>query len=273
VQVQCGAPDEATTPVVHDWPEGEVPRFVRPELTESQVLLRRPFSLAGREQVEGRTILLIVHRVVGRGSAWLSRLAEGDTLSILGPLGNWFTWPENMTTALLVGGGVGLPPLFYLAEDLYRAGKHAQAFVGAAGQHLLPLNIDATHTPSKAGWPTPCVAEFSRYGVEAAITTDDGSVGMEGLVSEALFNWIDQGRVEASTTVVYTCGPEPMMQAVAEGCLARSIACQVAMERKMACGMGTCQSCVCKTRTSGGWQYKLVCTDGTVFDAREIVWD
>ncbi|MFW6154809.1 MAG: dihydroorotate dehydrogenase electron transfer subunit [Planctomycetota bacterium] len=275
VQLQCNTPDPEAAPVVHDWSADRPPRFVRPDVVADEALLRRPFSLAGREAEGGRTILSILYRVLGRGSTWLSGLGAGDAVSVLGPLGNAFTWTDEMTTGLLVGGGVGLPPMFYLADALHRAGKHAQAFVGATTQRLLPLNIDPTVTPSKAGWPTPCAAEFARYGVETAVTTDDGSLGMEGLVTEALFTWIDQGRVDPAATLVYTCGPEPMMKAVAEGCFARDIACQVAMERKMACGMGTCQSCVCKTRapTAPGWQYKLVCTDGTIFDARELVWE
>ncbi|NLF31112.1 MAG: hypothetical protein GX591_09530 [Planctomycetes bacterium] len=275
VQIQCAAFDDDPAPVVHEWSADRPPRFVRRDTVAGEPLLRRPFSLAGREDVGGRAILSIIYRVLGRGSAWLSRVREGQSVSVLGPLGNGFTWPEAMTVGLLVGGGVGLPPMFYLADALHRAGKHAQAFVGATTQRLLPLNLDPVVLASKAGWPTLCVAEFARCGVEAAVTTDDGSVGMEGLVTEALFNWIDQGRVDPATTVVYTCGPEPMMKAVAEGCIARDILCQVAMERKMACGMGTCQSCVCKTHapTASGWAYKLVCTDGTIFDARDLIWE
>ncbi len=275
VQIQCGRPDDSTAAVVQEWGDGVRPNFVRPELVESQPLLRRPFSLGGREEIDGRSVLEIIHRVVGRGSAWLSRLEPGETISVLGPLGNAFTWTAAMTTGLLVGGGVGTPPMMYLAKALQQAGKRAQAFVGATTRRLLPFNIDDGATPSKAGWPSGCVAEFSRYGADATVTTDDGSLGFEGRVTEALFNWIDQGRVKIAETIVYTCGPEPMMKAVAEGCIARGIACQVAMERKMACGMGTCQSCVCKTKadTPDGWRYQLVCTDGTVFDARDLIWN
>ncbi len=274
IQIRCSAPADEAVPVVHDWPADRPPRLERSDVIAGEALLRRPFSLAGREEAGGRTILSIIYRVLGRGSAWLSRLGAGEPVSVLGPLGNAFTWTDAMATGLLVGGGVGLPPMFYLAEALHRAGKRAEAFVGATTQRLLPLNIDPAVTPSKAGWPTACAAEFARYGAETAVTTDDGSLGMAGLVTEALFNWIDQGRIEPAKTIVYTCGPEPMMKTVAEGCIARGIVCQVAMERKMACGMGTCQSCVCKTRapTAPGWQYKLVCTDGTIFDARELVW-
>ena len=119
-----------------------------------------------------------------------------------------------------------------------------------------------------------CVREFSHFSAQVAITTDDGSLGFAGRVTEALFNWVDQGRINPQETTIYTCGPEPMMKAVANGAIKRDIACQVAMERKMACGMGTCQSCVCKTHAANeaGWKYSLVCTDGTIFDARDLIW-
>jgi len=275
VQLRCADSEEPGPPVAHDWPADRPPQFVRPELLANPPLLRRPFSLAGRTDGPEGTVLDIIHRVVGRGSAWLSRLEEGQPVSVLGPLGNAFTWPESMILGLAVCGGVGLPPMLYLTADLHAAGKQAVVFAGATSASLLPLSIDEAVTPSQAGWPSLCVRELSRWGAEAAVSTDDGSLGFPGQVTEALWNWVDQGRIDPAETVVYTCGPEPMMRNVAEGCIRRRIPCQVAMERHMACGMGTCQSCVCKTRadTPPGWQYKLVCTDGTIFDARELVWE
>ena len=275
VQVQCGPVNGGDGPVVHEWTEGRRPQFTSAELVESKVLLRRPFSLAGREEIAGGSVLDIIHRVVGRGSEYLAGLAEGQQLSLLGPLGNAFTWNDDTKLCVLVGGGVGLPPMLYLAERLHAAGKTALAYAGVTSARLLPLSLDAAVPASQAGWPSLCVREFARWGVETTISTDDGSLGYPGRVSQALFDWIDQGRIPAAGTIVYTCGPERMMRAVAEGCIARGFACQVAMERKMACGMGTCQSCVCKTRAQNplGWAYSLVCTDGTVFDARQIVWE
>ena len=275
VQLRCGAGNEPAGPVVHLWRFEEPPRLHRPELVEGQVLLRRPFSLAGREDLAGRTILDIIHRVIGRGSAWLSRLTSGSELSVLGPLGNAFTWTDAMQAGILVCGGVGLPPMLYLAERLRSAGKRAIVFAGATSRNLLPLSVDDVTPPSQAGWPSLCAREFTRWEAEVTVSTDDGSLGFSGRVTDALWNWVDQGRIDPTDKIVYTCGPEPMMQAVADGCIRRSIACQVAMERKMACGMGTCQSCVCKTRADGrpGWQYSLVCTDGTIFDARQLLWD
>jgi len=275
VQVACGRPDADAPPVVHEWSADRPPHFERPELTESTTLLRRPFSLAGRRDADGRTVLEIIHRVVGRGSAWLAKLAEDDSLSVLGPLGNGFSWDESTKLGVLVGGGVGLPPMLYLTERLHAAGTDAVVFAGAMSANLLPLSLVPNAGAGQAGWPSLCVREFNRWSVPAAVTTDDGSAGLAGMVTDALWRWIDQGRIDPDGTIVYTCGPEPMMRHVAEGCIARGLTCQVAMERKMACGMGTCQSCVCKTRTdqAPGWRYSLVCTDGTVFDGRDIIWD
>lgn len=275
VQLLCcdGAAD--TGAVVHEWAEGAPPHLAQPELVGERTLLRRPFSLAGRKTVAGRAIVEIIHRVVGVGTGWLARAQPGDAVDVLGPLGNGFSWPESLELAVLVGGGVGIPPMLYLAAELAAAGKRAVAFAGATSRNLLPLSIDETVGVSSAGWPTMCVRELARFGVEAAITTDDGSLGLGGYVTEALWRWFEQGRLDSGRVAVYTCGPEPMMRAVAQGCTQRGLACQVAMERQMACGMGTCQSCVCRVHADNeaGWQFKLVCTDGPVFEAGSLVWD
>ena len=112
-------------------------------------------------------------------------------------------------------------------------------------------------------------------GCQESIATDDGSLGRAGFVDQAFEHWLDQAGLGAEDLVVYACGPEAMMQAVAEICLLREIECQLALERHMACGMGTCQSCVVKIRDGSdrGWSFKLCCTDGPVFDARDVVWD
>lgn len=274
VQLMCAEPEADLAPKAIDWPEGKPPQIDQPELVHDAALLRRPFSLAGRRAGDDGTVRLeIIQRVVGVGTGWLAKLRPGDAVDVLGPLGNTFTYPDNMTRAVLVGGGVGIPPMLYLAAELAKRKIPTTAFVGATSARLLPLTISRGVDVSSAGWPGSAVAEFMHVGAEAAITTDDGALGLAGRVTDALWPWID--REAEATTVVYTCGPEPMMRAVAAGCVERNLACQVAMERQMACGMGTCQSCVCKTRaaTAPGWQYKLVCTDGPVFDGADLVWD
>jgi dihydroorotate dehydrogenase electron transfer subunit len=200
-------------------------------------------------------------------------VGAGDAVDVLGPLGRGFWVPPQTELAVLVGGGVGIPPMLYLAAELARRGVRAVAFVGATSGRLLPLTVAGAVEVSPAGEPTLCAAELAEHGCPTAITTDDGSLGLGALVTDALWPWVD--REAPAKTVIYTCGPEPMMRAAAQGAAERDLACQAAMERQMACGMGACQSCVCRARTpeAPGWAYRLVCQDGPVFDAAELIWD
>ena len=275
VNVRCGRMDEHRPRPV-PWSGAGLPRLSQPELAGRQPLLRRPFSLAGRrDRPDGTAELEVIHHVVGVGTALLAELSAGDEVDLLGPLGNGFSLPGHGRSAALVGGGVGIPPLLYLAEALRSAGSTAVAFAGARTAHLLPLTIDPREPPSQAGWPTMCTAEFGVRGVPTAMTTDDGSLGATGLVHEALERWLDDRQERAADLAVYACGPQPMMKAVAGICHRRAIPCQLALERHMACGMGTCQGCVVrvKAETAQGWAFKLVCKDGPVFDAEELAWD
>jgi dihydroorotate dehydrogenase electron transfer subunit len=268
----------------HDWEPGQRVQIHDHDLLSPLALLRRPFSLAGRRDSPDGVELDIIHRVVGIGTDWLSRLRAGDAVSILGPLGNRFDLPPPGHTALLVGGGVGIPPMLYLAAAL--PNRPAVAFCGATTRQLMPLTIVASDQAD----------EFARHNIPSILSTDDGTLGFRGFVTQALERWIDQrlpigadeekratGRVigpspappDPTSLLIYTCGPEPMMKRVAEIALARSIPCQIAVERAMACGMGTCQSCVIRVRAasdSKGWVYKLACTDGPVFSAADLLW-
>jgi len=275
VQLLCRPPAAEPTTRQVEWPPTGTPVFTQKELTEARPLLRRPLSLAGRRDgADGATDIEIIYRTVGTGTHWLATVGCGAVLSVLGPLGRGFGLDPARPRAALVGGGVGLPPMLYLAGTLVQAGKTVTAFAGARSAALLPLR-PGRRPAGTDGKPAPCVAEFDRAGAEAVVATDDGSLGVAGLVSEPFVRWLDQQDNPAEQVKVYTCGPEPMMQAVAEACTRRGVPCEVSMERHMACGMGTCQSCICTLRTDaeGGRQYKLCCTDGPVFDAEEIVWD
>ena len=275
VQLQCRFLAEQVGAHGVDWPPGRLPKLTQPELAGKEPLLRRPFSLAGRADTPDGVELDIIYRTVGTGTHWLVDVGAGDALSVLGPLGKGFRIREEKPAAALVGGGVGIPPMIYLAEALAAAGKRVAAFNGVAAAELLPLTIVPTAEIRPDGLPTACVMEFARHGVDSGVTTDDGSLGREGFVHEAFAHWLDRGGARGGDLVVYACGPEAMMRAVAEICLAREIDCQLALERHMACGMGTCQSCVVKIRddTDAGWSFKLCCTDGPVFDARQVVWE
>jgi dihydroorotate dehydrogenase electron transfer subunit len=331
VQLSCRPPDgQYACEREVEWPAGGRPQLQGCELDRPLAFLRRPFSLAGRRDTADGVELDIIHRVVGVGTEWLSQLRPGDPADVLGPLGNRFTLPPAGGLALLVGGGVGIPPMIYLAERL--AGRPAVVFSGALARDLLPLTIDESRQAPSAGpesvEPQLNVTEFARHGIPAVITTDDGSYGFRGYVTQALERYLDGSEVgsgqwavgsevgedrrlrvdgsgggpapssilhpRSSTaasslptahcplpTVIYTCGPEPMMKRVAQIAAERGLECQVAVERAMACGMGTCQSCCIKVAkpdpakpplAGKDWCWRLACTDGPIFRGSELLW-
>jgi len=208
----------------------------------------------------------------------MARLKEGDEVFILGPLGNQFQMPASSGQAILVGGGVGIPPMIYLAEALAR--RKAVAFCGALSRDLLPLTITGEAASGELVEARPVIEEFSRHGIPSVVSTDDGSFGFRGFVTQALEKYLDARAAGAGATI-YTCGPEPMMKRVGEIAAGRRIECQIAVERAMACGMGTCQSCCIRVRKADAskpplvgrdWCYRLACTDGPVFRGADLLW-
>lgn len=267
------------TLVLEEFPPAIPGQFVqvlchRPEEAEGGVaMLRRPFSIGGLERGAHGVEMKLLGREVGLGTAWLDARSPGDHISVLGPLGRGFTAPPRGATALLVAGGIGLPPIRWLAETLANTGVSCTAIIGAQRRSLLPITL--VDDPSATGSATKCVDEFARAGIPAAVTTDDGSCGMRGRVTDAMATFF--GSPFARETLrVYACGPEAMLRAVATLCSAQEVTCELAMERVMGCGMGTCQSCVVPVNDSArkeGWRYALCCTEGPVFDARRIRWE
>jgi dihydroorotate dehydrogenase electron transfer subunit len=240
-------------------------------------LLRRAFSIAGLRRVSQGVEIDVMYRVVGTATRWMESRRAGDVLSVLGPAGNGFPISDHKPLAWLVAGGVGIPPLLWLAEALAAAGRKTIAFCGAKTSDLLALTLDSD-TPSApdAGTATYSATEFSRNRVPVVISTDDGTLGFHGHVGQALQAYARTNTAPSQELVIYTCGPDPLMWFVGEWCREHGIECYVCMERAMACGMGTCQSCVVPVRNDGdgqGWQYQLCCTQGPVFKAHEILWD
>jgi dihydroorotate dehydrogenase electron transfer subunit len=271
VQLQCRPIREQISARAVEWSDERPPQFTQPELTDKEPLLRRPLSIGGRRDVGSAAELDLIYRAVGTGTTWLSSVEAGERLSVIGPLGNAFSVSHHKPRAALVGGGVGIPPMIYLADAIAQ-GKAATAFCGVRSEHLLPLAL--TERPSPDAAPLPCAEPFSRAGAATVVASDDGTVGYEGLVTDALLHWLRTEDVAAEELVVYACGPEPMMRAAGDLCIELDIECYVSLERIMACGMGTCQSCVVKIRDDSqqGWAYKLCCTDGPVFPAEAVVW-
>lgn len=238
--------------------------------------LRRPFSIADRvDRKEGRSTLTIISRAVGIGTRWLDRLSPGDMLNITGPLGRGFRLPASPTASvILVGGGVGIPPLLYaLRVAAFRSYAEVTAIFGATSADLIPIRI--TTPPAVDGTPTSCLDAPGAAGSKVIVTTDDGSAGLRGRVTVGLDAWAarreDAGIREAT---VLACGPEPMLEAVARWTRERGIACQLCIERMMGCGFGTCLSCVVRVVDRArptGWRWALTCCEGPVFD-RDQLW-
>ena len=240
-------------------------------------MLRRAFSIAGLRRDNAGIEVDVIYRVVGTATRWMESLRVGDPVSILGPMGNSFPISDHKPVAWLVAGGVGLPPMLWLAAALQETAKRVVAFCGAQTHDLLALTLDlAAHPNPSAMTATPSAKEFARCGTDVVLSTDDGSLGFRGYVGSAMAAYHQANPLRPDVLVVYTCGPEPMMHFVAEYCIARQIECYVCVERNMACGTGMCQSCVVPVRDTAdpaGWSYRLCCTDGPIFEACNILWE
>lgn len=253
-------------------PEDQIPADLR-DACKRNVLLRRPFSFADVTVETGRTTAELLYCVLGPASVRLTALKTGDSVSIIGPLGNGFSVPGDKRLALLVVGGMGAPPIRCLAK--YLRAEHpamkAIAFVGAKSAAALPFEGDLNGISANVNSIIPA---FAKFGIPAAVATDDGSAGYRGFVTERLSKWLDEQKDwSPKDTILYACGPEPMLAAVARIAEQRGVDCQVSMERRMACGIGLCQSCAVECRIEGSQEtvYKLCCQDGPVFDARTVV--
>ena len=199
--------------------------------------LRRPISICDYD-ADGLTI---IYKVVGKGTAALSRLAPGAELDALSGLGNGFDTQKSGESPLLIGGGVGVPPLYALAKRLLAEDKCPTAILG----------FNKADEVFYAG-------EFENLGVRTIVCTADGSVGVRGFVTDAIATL-------SGYSFYYACGPEPMLRAVHALC---SCGGQLSFEERMGCGFGACMGCSCKTKYGN----KRICKDGPVLDKEEIVW-
>ena len=199
--------------------------------------LRRPISVCDREQ----DALTLIYKVVGKGTAQMAALPAGTELSVLTGLGNGYDLTKSGERPLLIGGGVGVPPLYLAAKLLRQEDKDVAAVLGF-------------NTAQDAFYAD----EFRALGVRTIVTTADGSLGTRGFVTDAL-------REVGDYSYVYTCGPEPMLKAVYN---AVETGGQFSFEERMGCGFGACMGCTCKTKYGN----KRICTDGPVLEKEEIVW-
>ena len=198
--------------------------------------LRRPISVC---DCQGDTLTL-VYKVVGKGTEQMSRMTAGQTLDVLTGLGNGYDMTKAGDRPLLLGGGVGVPPLYMLARLLREQGKAVSVVLGF-------------NTADEVFYR----AAFEALGCDVTVATADGTAGVKGFVTDAL---------PADYSYFYTCGPEPMLKAVYKAAATEG---QFSFEERMGCGFGACMGCSCKTITG----YKRICKDGPVMEKGEILWD
>ena len=231
------------------------------------ILLRRPFSFCDVTAKKNKTVAEILYGVVGPASLRMTTLKVGDRVNVIGPLGNGFSIPKGKKAALLVSGGMGCPPLLHLLNFIARdyPAIKVTVFAGAKSKEDLPCSELAKGNLGRE--------KKGKKPAEQLVTTEDGSAGTKGLVTELVEKWLDKSGYNAKDIIIYGCGPEAMLSQVARISNERTIDCQVSMERMMACGIGVCQTCAIECRLPGSSKtiYKLCCKDGPVFDVKEIV--
>lgn len=211
-------------------------QFVNIEL--EGLYLRRPISISDWDE---RTIT-IIYKVVGRGTEQMSKMAQGVKLDLLTGLGNGFDTSIESERPLLVGGGVGVPPLYRLAKDLLAQGKQVSVVLGF-------------NTSSEIFYAD----EFKALGVDLYISMADGSMGVKGFVTDAI------REAEIKFDYFYSCGPLPMLKALCDCC---EVSGELSFEERMGCGFGACMGCSCKTLAGN----KRICKDGPVMKREEIIW-
>jgi len=244
------------------------------DAAQREILLRRPFSFTDVSRHGQKTTADLLYCIVGPATLRMTTLKTRDRVSVIGPLGKGFWVPEGKKKAFLVFGGMGTAPVQHLAKALMEGERGGDvevvAFAGAKTKRALPFEKRTDEISEHLGF---AIREFARYGIESMIATDDGSAGFHGLVTDCFLEWLKKNKVEAKSAIIYSCGPEAMMAKVAEIAKERGMDCQVSMERRMACGIGVCQSCAIECRAEGSDQttYKMCCEDGPVFDATEVV--
>lgn len=223
-------------------------------------LLRRPFSVCEViDKAGGGPGIDLLYKVVGRGTEMMAALSEGDSVDILGPLGNHFPKPakgsKGSKKVIMVGGGIGLAPFFLFSRLLSGAATSPTLIFGGRSKRDVEIARE--------------IKDKSKYDIKLKITTEDGTVGTKGLVTDVLKDEL------TPDSVVYGCGPNPMLRAVYEMAREAGVKSYLSMERRMACGMGACLGCALEAAEpeTDYERYKMVCSDGPVFEGGEIDWE
>lgn len=259
-------------------PEVKPGQFINVKIGDNDPLLRRPFSVFRRVKLDSGVLgIEVVYKVVGRGTRLMTNLGQGYELDIIGPLGHGFEWYPDKKVHVLLAGGTGSASLFMLGQEISESvpeyGLELYILLGAKTKRTLILE-----------------KEFDALDGTVMFSTDDGTYGFKGVITEMLKDAIDGGKIP-SDCAIYACGPEPMLKALATICQQYHITAQVSIERHMLCGIGACFVCVCKVDKNGVLKYRdlksshiqlspeeefgyaLVCKDGPVFNIEEVIFD
>lgn len=209
--------------------------------------LRRPISICGIDKNKGT--LRIVFEVRGDGTKELSEVQTGELIDMIAPLGNGFNLNNDIKNIVLIGGGIGTPPMLPLAQKF---GENATVITGFRNASAVILQED-----------------FKKTNAKTILCTDDGSTGIHGLVTTPLEEVLKSEKVD----LICACGPTPMLKAISKMANDFDIECQVSLEERMGCGIGACLVCACKTKNQKGEEQMLhVCKNGPVFNSKEVVW-
>lgn len=239
---------------------------------DDSVPMRRPLSIM---RVDNDCIE-ILYKIVGDGLRWLSAKRVSDSVSVLGPIGQPFRPNRDRPNTLLIGGGVGIPPIVFLADTLRREPTHwkPMAILGSE----LPFPFQQRDSTISTSWLDDSVNAtmplLEDWGVTCRLTTLSGFKGcFDGYVTGLAEKWLQTlSGAELRRTEVFTCGPTPMLKAVAAMSEQFELPCQVSLEEFMACAVGGCAGCAVRIRTADGEAMKRVCVDGPVFDSANVIW-
>jgi len=239
---------------------------------DEELPMRRPLSImrAADDWIE------VLYKVVGEGLHLLTRKRPGDIVSLLGPIGEPFQFHHDRANALLIGGGVGIPPMIYIADEM-RQDQHAWRPLAILGSEIpFPFELQSSSL-SVAGIDeavSSTMPLLEGWGIPARLTSLQGYDGCHhGYVTDLADRWLQNlDGDELGGVEIFACGPTPMLKAVAELAARYDLPCQVSLEEFMACAVGGCAGCVVKIKTPDGPAMKRVCVDGPVFDAATIAW-
>jgi len=234
--------------------------------------MRRPISIMRVMPSVGEVEFL--YKVLGEGTALLAERQTGETLDILGPIGNPFVLHDEKPRPLLIGGGVGMPPMIFVADNIRQQKSEFTPFTVLGSEVPFPFKAQPSEfiIPGIPHGVTATLPLLEEWNIPCRLTSTQGYSGcFEGYVTDLARHWLDALSAEQRNEVeVFSCGPHPMLEAVAHLAKEYDLPCQVSLEEFMACAVGGCAGCVVKVTTEKGDAMKRVCVDGPVFDARQV---